>query len=203
MRNCPISFNAEFPVYSPDNYCNRTEPNARLLDFHHFFNRVYGRINQNYDKWISKSTLDRARIFFYQTFYDNSRFSSYGAVLKHVFSFRPVTHSYVHDILAKTMSAPSNSIRISVHLRHNIPSRIPAEELEEPFDNAAMDAIRIYKNKFNNMSHCYVFIASDRTISMDRVHEFSRSIGCVPYSAPRNESNKSEDDDRSGYSIFY
>lgn len=216
-HNCSIRFNEEFPVPAqPNSYCNRTDPDSRLLSSDEQYNRVYGMLMalnalvlkyvnfrviriplgilmEQFDPSMSEEMKRRSRILFYHTFDDNARFFSYGICQHYVLSFMKATKEYVHPLLHKAMYDQDNSIRISVHLRHSDSTRVDHEDSEEPFDNLILNAIRLFREKFNTTENCYVFVASDRMKSIDRVSEYSHTIGCVPLVVKRDSTNQKKD----------
>lgn len=113
------------------------------------------------------------------------------------------THDLAYPILQATSTNPmtttsmnvDSSIRISVHLRH-----VNQGDLEvidnEPFERKIMEAIVLIRQQFANKPNCYVYIASNRDISILRLSENVKSIKCTPFAINRTTlSGMNEDDD--------
>jgi hypothetical protein len=165
--------------------CDFSNIEERYISYNELMNPAYSRlwINKPNSSHVQPWVVDRLAIMFESPLSDLGRFEFYGVMSFEIFYFEHAVHQSVASIL-KTTSV-SNSVKLSVHLRHQNTASLADPSLDTLYDDGAMQALFELRNQTRDL-RCFVFIATDRNVSLDRVEAYSREIGCTPYHVPRS-----------------
>jgi hypothetical protein len=138
-----------------------------------------------YDPALPERVLVRSRLLFGSPYEDYGRFESYGLLAKNVISLSKDVHRHVNDILKATCE-DRNSVRISIHLRHQSEDSVRRPEIDAPYDEIALGALEHIRNEHMDKA-CFVYMASDRSASLARIQSRAESIGCTSYAIDRDD----------------
>lgn len=196
LQDFPIKCKEFNNSFSNDFYraesCNSTNSDNYRINpdyFHH--NSIYDIFTTTFDPYLSQETVYRSSKLFHKTFADNARFFSYGFADLSVFNFSRTIKALSNAVLTDTLKE-NKSIRISMHIRHYEIKDANTAAIEA-VDVTFMKALETLRRSLNPELKCFIYLASEKEITLTRIKEFSNNIKCSAYTVNHSEKyyNKS------------
>lgn len=163
--------------------------NAPILHFAELFNSAYGHFHPIFGGYSTETSQTNWQILFNSSNAGDEMapFEGYGYLFQGAFDFTNETTAIVSEMARIGESDNSDIITISAHLRHRRQDIAKHNDplLYKEYDEGFERAIKAIKDE-SHSSQCFLYLASDRPGSLEKLMSFAPTIGCVAKIAPRH-----------------